>query len=287
MWHFLLCFMLVAAASTRSSESGGLRTEAYLIVQHPDHLLVYNQYQQRITTGERLLFTPFIPMHIVDLHATLSDNYTPCVKIRLGDDIFYLLTNGQKTLLSSASLGYVRLFNHVKSLEDTVRIIHPTGVDFLSPDKLHEDKLLHGGVAVRYFQYEGMIYGQVLDNQQHCGWIDQSVATEKYTVSAKSSEHEELSKKIRDRIGGKIREVNSALKSLFLYFCAQSNQQKIIPQWHIAMSDHAIACTLEPANYANSFPESDEYLLRDLENLIIGTNLGVRSIPGKIEIYVK
>jgi hypothetical protein len=72
-----------------------------------------------------------------------------------------------------------------------------------------------------------------------------------------------------------------------MYFNKQSNEKKPVLQWHFIESEKSVAYVLEPQSYSSSFPETDRYITRDLDNILLGTLYTMSYAPGKIEIQQK
>jgi hypothetical protein len=96
-----------------------------------------------------------------------------------------------------------------------------------------------------------------------------------------------LQDKTRGRIETKFKEVNTLLANIFMYFNKQSDENKPVPQWRPVESERSVAYILEPQSYGSSFPETDRYITRELDNILIGTVYTMSYIPGKIEIQQK
>ena len=262
----------------------------YLIIENVDQLLVYNKYQQRITQEEKSLFVPFIPMRVIESQSTLNDNYTPCMKVELRGYVFYLIKNNKTTLLGAGKLGYNRLFKNVPVLDDTVQIIAENGAIFISPDYLQRKSLHKGQALARFFNDGNLAYTGLLGAALKYGWVnltkdDEYITWQKKTPGSASSYV--IPDQALKRIDIKLKEVNSSLVRLFDYFNKQANQKKIIPQWRYELSKRGFACVLEPNSYAQYYTESNQYLKRELDNILLGANFTVLFTPGRIQIQGK
>ena len=63
----------------------------YLVVEKVRHLLVYNKYQQEPTPLERGNLAPYVPIRIIAKTDVLSDGFTPCMKVDVNGNVFYLV----------------------------------------------------------------------------------------------------------------------------------------------------------------------------------------------------
>jgi hypothetical protein len=262
----------------------------YLIIQNVDQLLVYNKYQQKITSKERGVLVPYIPMKILDAQGTLNDNYTPCMRVEVQNVLFYLIKNDPSTLMGARNLGFHRVYKNVTIVQDTIQLVENSETILLSPNRTHQAPVSRGKKIAGYFQDGDLIYVKVLGGSQNYGWVRFSGKIEavmRQKQKAGPISYRKISPSIVKRIDKKIFEANLALSKLFIFFNKQKNQKKAIPQWRSISSDQNIAYKLEPDIYARSFSESDQYLTRDLENILLGTPYAVFYTPGRISLRQK
>ncbi|GEM_PF-1399061 len=262
----------------------------YLIIQNVDQLLVYNKYQQKTSPRERRVFVPFVPIRILDAEGTLNDNYTPCMRVEVQGVPFYLIKNDKSTLMGASKFGFHEVYNNVTLLQDTLQLVENPGAILISPDRTHQAPVTRGKSIARYFHDGGLTYVRVLGGWPNYGWIrfsEQAKATVRHEEKRSVVSDQAISPAVLQRIDRKFFEANSALSKLFQYFNKQRRQKKAIPQWHFVSSDRTLAYKLEPESYALSFSESDQYLTRDLENILLGTPYAVFYTPGRINIRRK
>jgi len=263
----------------------------YLLVEHPERLVVYNRYQQHITPEEQKLFMPFIPMKILDASAMLNDGFTSCMKIEFQARIFYLLKDDILEGAGKRALGFVRIVKNAVEVNDTVRLVS-TKLMMFSPDKKKHHLLQSGKILVRYFCQRKQIFVKLTGQRTEYGWINVSEKKngKEYIALRPDQNHEEdalLSEGMQKRIQSKFIEANKALKDLFAYFNHEAKAQKIVPQWRAISLECPYMYALEPEDYAGQFAESTNYLASDIDNILLGTNFTVVSHPGKIEINLK
>ncbi|MCX6120144.1 MAG: hypothetical protein NTX44_00790 [Ignavibacteriales bacterium] len=262
----------------------------YLIVEHSDQLLIYNKYQQRITRQEKEAFVPFVPLRILDSRGVLNDNYTPCMKVELNGSIFYLIKNDRTTLIGAGKLGLNQIYGNVTLLHDTVQLITKRSAVLISPDNTQRVDLRNGEKLIRYFQKGDQTYIRPLVASLRFGWARLDGTVRALPPQGKERDNNKntgVPDKTLERIEMKFREVNTLLANIFMYFNKQSNPKKSIPQWHSIESERSVAYVLEPALYGSYFSESDRYLIRDLDNILVGTVYSMSYTPGKIEIRQK
>ena len=262
----------------------------YLIVEYSDQLLIYNKYQQRITQQEKKAFVPFVPLRILESRGVLNDNYTPCMKVELDGSIFYLIKNDRTTLIGAGKLGLNQIYGNVTLLQDTIQLMTKRNAVLISPDNTQRVALRKTEKLIRYFQNGDLTYIRPLVAPLRFGWVRLDGTVRALPPQGKERDHDKnigVPDKTLGRIEMKFREVNTLLANIFMYFNKQSNPKKSIPQWHSIESERSVAYVLEPALYGSYFPESDRYLIRDLDNILVGTVYSMSYTPGKIEIQQK
>ena len=283
---FIASVLLNPSAAAQHSKGAA----EYLIVEYSDQLIVYNQYQQRITQQEKEAFIPFAPLKILESNSVLSDNYTPCIKVELDGSVFYLIKNDRTSLVGVDKLGLNQIYRNVVSLQDTVQLMTKSSAVLISPDKTQRSALRNGQELIRYFQDGDMTYIRSLVAPFQFGWVRFSGIVHAIPLQRKELDNNitsSITDKTLERIKVKLREVNSLLTNIFMYFNKQAIQKKTIPQWHFIESEKSVEYVLEPQLYGLCFPETDRYLTRDLDNILLGTGYTLSYKPGKIEIQQK
>ena len=259
----------------------------YLLVEHVENLLIYNRYQQRITPEERKLIAPFSPMKILDAAAKLNDDFTPCLKIEIRGNVYYLIKVDDLELLGKNKLGMMHVYKDVIPLSDTVRLA-AAKMNLITPDK-KTIKLQRGKILERYFRLGQKTYVRLVGLRPQYGWIDLSDTNKYIVIGTKKTPNSDLplTDAMQKRIQSKLIEANTALKALFAYFNAETNTRKNVPQWRFIALDRQYSCVVEPAEYAEKYPESTRYLAGDIDNILLGTNYDAAGSPGKIDIRQK
>ncbi len=260
----------------------------YLLVEHVENLLIYNRYQQRITPEERKIIVPFSPMKILDAAAKLNDDFTPCLKVEIQGNVYYLIKVDTLELLGKNKLGMMHVYKDVIPLSDTVRLA-AVKMNLITPDKKKTFQLQRGKILERYFRLGGKTFVRLVGSRPQYGWIDLSDPTEYIVIGTKKTPNSDLplTDAMQKRIQSKLIEANTALKALFAYFNAETNTRKTAPQWRFLALERQYACVLEPVEYAEKYSESTRYLAGDIDNILLGTNYDAAGSPGKIDIRQK
>ena len=262
----------------------------YLVLEHTGQLLIYSKYQQQIHQQEKEAFVPFLPLRVLESSGVLNDNYTPCMKVELDGSIFYLIKNDADSFMGSENIGFNHLYKNVISLQDTIEVTSPAGVVLFSPDKTQRFAVPKDEKLIRYFQDGSQTYVRLLFKSSQYGWV--RLGSSVHVIHGQERDREitannAVQDKTRGRIEAKFKEVNTVFANIFMYFNKQSAEKKTVPQWLSVESERGIAYILEPQSYGSSFPETDRYITRELDNILIGTPYTMSSSPGRIEIQQK
>jgi hypothetical protein len=262
----------------------------YLIVEHTDQLLIYSKYQQRIHQQEKEAFVPFIPLRVLESSGVLNDNYTPCMKVELDGSVFFLIKNDADSFMGAENIGFNRLYKNTVTLQDTVEVTSKAGAVLFSPDKAQRFTMQKDEKLIRYFQDGSLTYVRLLFKASQYGWA--RLGSNVRVIHAQEKERwitgkTTLQDKTLGRIESKFMEVNTLFANIFMYFNKQSTEKKTVPQWRSVESEKSVAYILEPQSYGSSFPETDRYIARELDNILIGTAYSMSYTPGKIEIQHK
>jgi hypothetical protein len=226
-------------------------------------------------------------MKILDAAAKLNDDFTPCLKVEIQGNVYYLIKNDKLELLGKNKLGTTYIFRDAAVLNDTVRLA-AANLTLMKPDKKKGIHLQKGKILERYFRQGKKTFVRLGGLHPEYGWVEFSDKSEYVVIGVKDTHldlplNDEIQKRIRSKLG----EANAALKELFAYFNSAMDTKKNAPQWRFIALDRQYTCMLEPAEYAEKYSESTLYLTGDIDNLLLGTNYGAVGSPGKIDICQK
>lgn len=275
----LLVICLPAGLDARSNGD-------FLVVQHAERLLVYNKYQQQATEAERKLLAPFVPMRIVKTDVLLADGFTRSMQVEIGDETFFLLKDKGGKLTSSGPLGFEQTFRNTTLLLDTVLVLTARSVR-LSPINAHPVYLTPGEKVQRIFRYQDDVYCGRTGAQQAYGWASLMGRGDGRTwkvLAAPGSSLTSVPPLIAEQVRSRVEEMNRLLARLFGHFNTETHQQKETPRWEVEASRSMISCRLQGAPPGEHFERSTLYLVKDLENIVLGANLAVLHAPGRIDI---
>ena len=268
------------------------RTVDFFVAENPRALSIYNRYQQKISLAEGRLFQPFVPMEVVEYNATLSDNFTRCMTVKIGVATFFLLRDDDNALTNDHEAGYVGAFRNCTVVNDTVQVmldnVHTVAPRFSASDEINLRKNI---LVKRLFRKGRSDFVQILGRTAVYGWTYFSPKKQNNTWKIYQAGGPAVAGAIPDRVSNRvktrIREVNNILRDLFTQLNAESNGVRPVPQWQIDITETQIVCTMSDPVYADRFSESMQYIINDLDNVVRGTDLAVRYTDGIIEIKKK
>ncbi len=274
----LLTFTTVSSSFSQTSD--------VWIIEKPEHLVVYDVYQQSVESSQSNAIRPFEPVRVIKARDVLGDSMTPCSKVEVGGEMYYLLLNERGHLAGSALLGTVKVFRGVKFLDDTVEVLQSRKILFQDPVKKNSHFLAGGNFCVRYFSVGGTTYAKIIGQEERYGWL-QLPGRERGAVwkAAETPQiAQSLSPMIRDRIAKRIRQANLTLSELYLFLSRRTGRKMVVPQWRIQSSGPSMACTFVPDSVAPQFSQSIQTLCTTLQTYLLGTGYDVVSQGNKVLI---
>ena len=97
-----------------------------------------------------------------------------------------------------------------------------------------------------------------------------------------------LKSDLAERIIERIKRANETYEQYFERFNIITGKRKSIPQWRYSYSEELIRCTLtDPYKESNLLEESTQYLVQDIENLLLGKPFIVHYRDGEILIQLR
>jgi hypothetical protein len=285
--RFGRAYLLLAAVHIPSLLLAAGERADFLVVEHPHRLLLYNQYQQQLSSQEQAQLIPFAPIKLLNSEDVLGDGFTPCVRGELEGRIIYILKEKSGALTGAERAGDIRTFKNTTIVGDTIEVLR-SGRMFVSDPRQKESSLRAGTRLVRIFRHDGVTYVKSLDGRQVFGWttLDDLVEGRDWAVTRKSgpTRNEQL-EKIFPGVMLKVNEVNAKFAQLFKHFNTTTSQQHPPPRWRVEHSGGALAIILDADVAAETFSQTSQVLGKSIETLLLGTDLRVSSSPREVEIH--
>ena len=262
------------------------QTTDFIIVENPSALHILNKYEQKISFQEEKLFLTNCALEIINRRETLSDNFSSAVKVKIKNDIFYLLLDQDDQIKNSNGAGYLRIYTKTKLVNDTIEVIKDKTVYLESPDpKSNQKRFLPPGIRLRrIFKSNNKYYCQVMDSESIYGWSTFTVSAGWRLLVASQSSSETIPPEIIGSIQKKITDTNQTLQNLFKYLNAETNENLTIPQWEVEVFLDRIICTFNHHFPPQYFKESTSYLVDKLEYILLGSKLHLVTGQNKITI---
>lgn len=261
----------------------------YLVVERPQQLVIYNQYQQRVSPSEKSALLSDVSFRILNPNGVLGDGFTRCMKVELGGKNFFLEKDENGTLLGADGAGARQMYTAAEVLEDTIEILKTNRLVLSDMHQSRTSTLQGGDRVVRIFRLNGKVYGKLLGVNERYGWINFGDASSKDWRVVKElglSVSDQL-RKIFPLIEVRLKAVNEKLFRLYEHFNQKFSQHRQSPQWQLQRAGNTIVYVLVPDISGDRFAESSQLLGKNLEGLLLGTDLRVASSPGRLEIRSK
>ncbi len=282
----ILASLVFAVVRCSNAQPANIRGDVF-IVERPQRLLLYNKFQQPCTDQERKALPPFVPMVILKASDMLGDGFTPCMKVEIANQVYFLLRDAGGKLIGSSSSGYSRTFDRVSLLDDTLLVLAGGRLTLASPTRTASRLLKKNEQLVRAFRDGQLSYVWTSGSPPSFGWVTLREAEKGGTwnvVSATPAKNGVMPEEVGQRIESTIRETNDVLARLYQYLNAQTGDQRTIPRWTVARSGTSIVCEFSAQRLAPQFEQSSRVLERDIQALLTGTNFETVRSSGRIEI---
>ncbi len=276
-----LSFLILAVTSCSFSQSNTV-----WIVEKPEHLVVYDAYQQSLGSNQTSAIRPFEPIKVLKARDVLGDRMTPCSKVEVGDQIYYLLLNERGHLAGSSLLGAVKVFRNVRFIDDTIEVLRPGSITYREPVRANQHAIKAGDFCVRYFSYDGSVYAKVIGSTEQYGWLH-LLAGERgrsWRLAEVQQSAQGLSPMIRDRVLKRINQANLAFLDVYAILNQRTNRRTNPPRWFVQSSGPSLVCTLLPDTVAQRYSQSIQALSATLQTYILGTGYGVVTQGNRILI---
>lgn len=267
-----------------------LSASVFVVAERPDRFLIYNKYQQTITQRERALLTPFVPMKIVRANDLLGDGFTPCTTVEIMGELFYLVKGKDGELTGAERAGAIRHFNDAAALGDTITVLTGGTVTVDLPAGDVRRTIRRGERLIRFFQEGDRTYVGTIDQPPIYGFsrLPASARTQSWDIARAAGElSAAIPQRVLTAVQENVGEVNRVYQGLYSFFNKQTGQQRPVPRWSVRSTGGLIECTLQNRPAGADLTQSTRYLVKDLENAVLGTRLKVSGSPDHIEIRME
>ena len=121
----------------------------YWIIENPSALVIYNNYQQRLTETDKNQLPKFSAWRIIEQDYIFSDQFTHTIKAEINRRIYFIQLSEEGTLVNNAAAGKIEKYKNARVQGDTVRIVDSNELLLQSGDK--EINLTDGTLIQRLF----------------------------------------------------------------------------------------------------------------------------------------
>jgi hypothetical protein len=286
------CWPVIAAAGLLLATGGTLtageqRTGDVLTAEHPGRLVVFNKYQQRLSSAEELLLLPFVPMVLIRERDLLGDGFTPCASVEIDRERFYLLRDETGGLSSSGDPGKTEVLRDVTLFGDTVVLLGGRALEVRPAGAKEEIHMKPGSRVVREFEHAASMYVRLAGGR--FGWItpSRSAHLPEWRVEEPAASEGASPGEIIARLQGAVDAGNASLRRVYAVLSEESGRARTPPSFRLARSGQGVRCLIEPPAVAGSFAGSLRAILPDFERILGGTGLHAELADGAILIPLR
>jgi hypothetical protein len=280
--------LLLAASAALSSSATKEQDERadVLLARRPDRFVLYNKYQQRLTATEAAAIPSCVPIMIVREKDNLGDGVTPCAVVEIRGERFYLLRDQDGELAGKQEAGPIEFFRGVEVLRDTIVLRQALSVTPQYPSEERARNLSPETILVRVFRAGARTFVASITPSPLYGWMTLPAADlgKKWEPHASASPRSLTPKAVYNRLLPLVASANSALRSMYTRFSANSSRRDTIPEFSLAISRDTVFCVVEPAGFREKFSRSVRNLHGEFESMLSGSNARLSLVDNRILI---
>lgn len=270
--------MLLAA-----SPAFAIQKADFLVIGEVRHLLIYNQYQQRLSSDEKAAVPAFSPFKILDSETFLGDGFTPCLKVEMNGRMFFLEKDSTGRIAGALSASIITYKNGA-AVGDTIEIVRERSVIFTDPLRNSKMPLARGTRLVRLFRHQGMTYVRMSGTAGEFGWIRLDNSGDWKRVKDSGVSLIDRLEKAVPLVALKVNEANGKLARLYEHFNSTSSRKLEAPAWNVHATAESVVCALESGVPPAAFAASSTALAKSIEGTLLGSGLRVTGSPGRVVI---
>ena len=267
LWWIVSCSPLVLSSVAFA------QTHDVLLVENPEHLIVYNSFQQSLTAKQQSAILPFAPIKILKALDLLSDGMTPCMKVEIDGEAYFFLRDESGKLVGLTKLGMVRSFSSASFIADTIEILASNVISLQNPSTGVRSPLVAGDQCVRYFVNAGAVYLKQMGARPRFGWgiLPAANAGSWWKRVNTQIVRQRLPAAAYERIVARIHQLNQSLSRLHVILAKESGKAPTVPQWTLRQSGPVLECSLQPKKSIEAYRRTTAELAGSLQTYLIGT----------------
>ncbi len=276
---YLIYFLLLFSTLLFSQDIRDAKSD-YWIIENPAALVIYNQYEQRLTESEKLTLPGYSAWRILDAHHVLSDQFTLTARSELNHRLYFIQLVEDEGPVNESQAGNIDIIKNALIEGDTLRVITDTRLSIQHGSKF--ETLSQGVLLERLFKHRNKFFVRDLSSEIS-GWIGGKlgVHVERYIPEKTDLA---LEKQLFSRVNQIFTSYNKRVEKLFNFLNTQYTRTKPSPTWLADKSSSQLKYTLLPATYRTRFKESQSYLVQELKDLLYGSPYRLSATDGQIII---
>jgi hypothetical protein len=264
-------------------------TGTVLLLEHPDRFILYNKYQQRLTTGEYRALPSTVPFLLVREVDRLNDGLTPCAAVHHEGDFYYIQRDHGGGFSKRGAGGSVTLYRDASLFGDTIALLKGAPVRMRNPSGTGEIVLTPGTRARRIFASGGRTFIRTLSGNRPSGWIALPGGSPggAWTLVRESPATRMSAESVMERLAPLVAEANRALAVIYARLAAETNTRATAPAFRLRSQGDLVRCALEPQSLSSHYEGSLRELVPAVERGLGGTGLHPILTGGAIEIPLR
>jgi len=261
-------------------------TADFIIVESPQSVTLYNQFEQPLSKQEIADFLPYSPLRILRIDNRLGDQITRAMQCAIGQKTYYILLDEKGAV--PGDKNHYHIIKGCTLLEDTVIVSRGETVVFSHREQYDAtpQKLAKGTELVLLFRGNGSYYALQTGLLPRYGWIPAGAREAWKRVRQTIAADTIMPSIAEEQIVHRMESANASYADFFNRFNRSAGKVKTPPQWKRA--DGRLAWSLSaPYGRTGELDESAKYLLEDLRDILIGKPFSVSFEKGDLSINAK
>jgi hypothetical protein len=269
MLHRIACTVLVV-----SSFSFSQKTADFLILINPQKYTILDQYQQPVPESGRSAFVAGTPLQIISSDDMLGDQITHALAGSFDGKTWYLQKDESGNLTGMDPKESRRIYKGCEIGSDTVEIVKDDAIAFseIAPGA-GAHFLNRQEKVIRVFRNRDQWYVKRSGRNARFGWSSfPASGAWRHVVAAVAAVDTGISGYLQERIVERFRTANDTYRQYFGHFNTVTGKEKTLPVWRWDLGQGKVVHFYLNAPYrtGSELDESTRYLVRDLENMLIG-----------------
>jgi hypothetical protein len=279
----LLSFIIILSAITAIHSK---ETADFIILDQPSKFTILNQYQQPASESDLASLIPNAPLKVVASDETLGDQITRVLLAEYNGKTFYLQKDEKGVFLGK---GAFQTLKNCELIDDTVTVVAEKTIAF-SSQKTHSSAngyVVKGEIVVRLFRNNDLFFVKRSSPSVRYGWTFGPQAAWKKVVVVASVDTG-MATLVLEKVLDRFKKANQSYSVYFEHFNQVTGSQRSVPAWKWEKQGETIHCFLNaPYKSTLMLEESTQYLVRDIENLLIGRQYEVIADRGDVLVRKK